>query len=243
MISFPEFTYSKKSHFSLFKRNNYDVKLYGFEVNPEECDLKVYQDLLMFSYLRENLFPGAKILEIGGGDSRILDFFQNEFECWNLDKLEGLGNGPKSLDNKNYKIILDYIGSFNPELPENYFDFVFSISALEHVTVDDYEMYDKILKDIDRVLKTGGISFHCIDHSTDLLLGTVAEVWTNPLITFFYENEKIINDFIPLVKAEEDPDLFVVPEKFYNANWLPVTKVFYKDFGKPFSYNILWKKL
>ncbi|MBK8551291.1 MAG: hypothetical protein IPL53_09635 [Ignavibacteria bacterium] len=38
-----------------------------------------------------------KILEIGGGDSRILKHFSKDFECWNLDKMEGLGNGPVAI--------------------------------------------------------------------------------------------------------------------------------------------------
>lgn len=216
--------------------------LYGESINPLYCDLKVYQDLFMFSFLLENYFKGAKILEIGGGDSRLLEYFKNECECWNLDKLEGLGNGPKELSEKKYRIVLDYIGNHNTELPENYFDFVFSISALEHVQLGDESIYENILSDINRILKKGGYSVHCMDHATDLHLEEIEIAWTNPLLQYFFEKEKMINNFIPLKVAEEDPELFVVPEEYYNNFWLPVTNVTYENFGKPFSYNFLWKK-
>jgi ubiquinone/menaquinone biosynthesis C-methylase UbiE len=196
----------------------------------------------MFSFISRNVQPGSRILEIGGGDSRILQYFKDEYQCWNLDKLEGVGNGPKTLADKEYKIVQDYIGNFNSDLPDNYFDLVFSISALEHVPLDDESVFKDILSDINRLLKPGGLSVHCIDHTTDLLLGTVDEVWTNPLIVYFFKNETVINKFIPLKETEEDPDLFVVSEKFYNEYWKPVTNVPYTEFGKPFSYNLLWKK-
>ena len=88
----------------------------------------------------------------------------------------------------------------------------------------------------------GWYSLHCIDHSTDLLLGSVDEVWTNPIIPFFFNNEKTINKFIPLIDAETDPDLFFMSENYYKEKWEPATGVPYEKFGKPFSYNILWKK-
>ncbi|MBK8551292.1 MAG: methyltransferase domain-containing protein [Ignavibacteria bacterium] len=128
------------------------------------------------------------------------------------------------------------------ELPEKYFDFVFSISALEHVPLSDERVFEEIVKDIDRLLKPGGLSMHCIDHSTDLLLGEVDEVWTNPLLKYLFESHETFNPFIPLIEVETDNDLFVVSKGFYDNYWKPVTKVEYEDFGKPFSYNILWKK-
>ncbi|GAI29988.1 unnamed protein product, partial [marine sediment metagenome] len=132
---FDDFTYSKKSHFALFK--GYDVELYGKSIDPDACDLKAYQDLLVFSFIKENIPRGSRILDIGGGKSRILNYFKNNYECWNLDKLEGLGNGPVAVGSEGCRLVKDYIGCFNKELPDNYFDFVFSISALEHVPEDD----------------------------------------------------------------------------------------------------------
>lgn len=239
---FYEFTYSKRSHFNLFMKHNYDKKLFGKTVDIDYCDLKVYQDLLVFSFILQNLETGSKLLEIGGAESRILKFFGNEFECWNLDKLEGIGNGPTVINSEGFRLVSDYIGNFNKELPDNYFDLVFSISTFEHIPIDEESLYENIKIDIDRLLKHGGISLHCIDHSTDLLLGEINEVWTNPIIPFFFNNEKTLNKFIPLIDAELDPDLFFMSEKYYADRWETSTGIPFEKFGKPFSYNILWKK-
>lgn len=239
---FNNFTYSKRSHFKTFSENNYDIQLFGNLVDQEFCDLKVYQDLLIYSFIVQNVKAGSKVLEIGGGESRILNYFKNDFECWNLDKLEGIGNGPTEINSTGIKMVFDYIGNFSKEIPENYFDLVFSISTLEHIPLDDEIIYTNILKDINRILKPDGISLHCMDHSTDLLLGIEEDVWTNPIIPFFFKHEKMINEFIPLLKAETDPDLFYMSEKYYDHYWKYATGIDYKDFGKPFSYNFIWKK-
>jgi hypothetical protein len=38
-----------------------------------------------------------------------------------------------------------------------------------------------------------------------------------------------------------DPDIYVTSEKFYNASWRQHTGESYEDFGKPLSYNILYR--
>lgn len=240
--NFNEFTYSKNSHFDVFKKNSYDQILFGKEIDSGYCDLKVYQDLLTFSFILQNIKPGSKILEIGGAESRILKFFSKEMECWNLDKLEGIGNGPTKINSDGFRLISDYIGNFNKELPDNYFDLVFSISTFEHIPIEDEALFENIRLDIERLLKNGGLSFHCIDHCTDLLLGEIDEAWTNPIIPYFFNNEKTFNKFIPLIDAELDPELFFMPEKYYEDNWQSATKIPFEKFGKPFSYNILWER-
>lgn len=240
--NFNEFTYSKNWHFDLFKGNNYDEELFNENIDPAYCDLKVYQDLFMFTFIKNNIKPGSKLLDIGGGNSRILSYFKFDYECWNIDKLEGIGHGPTEVDTTGYRLVLDYMGNFNEELPDNYFDLVFSISTLEHIKLDDIKIYKNILEDIDRVLKPGGYSVHCVDHSTDRLLGTVDEVWVNPIIPYFFENKKMINNFIPLIIAESDPELFFMSEKHFNDKWSEATGMTFEEFGKPFSYNFLWKK-
>ncbi|MEO6693950.1 MAG: class I SAM-dependent methyltransferase [Ignavibacteria bacterium] len=241
--NFNEFTFSKNWHFDLFKLNNYDEELFSKVVNSSYCDLKNYQDLLVYSFIKQNVKPGSKILDVGGGDSRILRHFKYDYECWNIDKLEGIGHGPRQIDSSGFRLVQDYIGNFNDELPDNYFDLVFSISTLEHIPLDNYEIYGNILSDINRVLKPESFSIHCIDHTTDLLLGIETNVWTNPIIPFFFENQKMINDYIPLEIAERDPELFFMSEKYYKENWELATGKKFEEFGKPFSYNLLWKKM
>ncbi len=92
----------------------------------------------MCNFIKKHIQPGAKVLEIGGAYSRILTFFQDKIEGWNLDKCEGIGDGPTQIPkDQGYTIIPAYIGSFDRRLPDNYFDLVFSISVLEHINEDD----------------------------------------------------------------------------------------------------------
>jgi SAM-dependent methyltransferase len=103
------------------------------------------------------------MLEIGGGYSRILPFFKDEIEGWNLDKFEGVGNGPKQIPKDHeYILVTENLGVFDDRLPDEYFDLVFSISVLEHINEPD-DILQNIMRDIDRILKPGGYSVHCID--------------------------------------------------------------------------------
>jgi ubiquinone/menaquinone biosynthesis C-methylase UbiE len=237
-VIFESFTYSKLSHFLLFKSQHYDIELYDHEINPKSSTLKCWADMMVFSFIQQNIPPGSKILEVGGGDSRILRYFsKKQYECWNIDKLEGLGNGPKSLQNISYRFVQDYIGNFNQELPDAYFDFVFSISALEHTPPDDPVLFSNIFADLQRVLKPGGYSLHCFD-----IVIQNNKVWTNPLLPYLFEHVNTCNTFIPFETMQHDSDLFTLPEELYQKNWEPITKRAYREFGQPTSYNILWQK-
>ncbi|MBE9569986.1 MAG: methyltransferase domain-containing protein [Proteobacteria bacterium] len=166
--AFFDFSYAKTRHFKRLSRRSND--LYSNMINPSQCDLKVYQDLLVFSFLKNVIPPGSRILEVGGGNSRVLGQVHGEYDCWNLDKFEGLGHGPKSVGELPYKLVRAYIGEYSKELPEDYFDFVFSISALEHVAPHDSVLHERIVADINRVLKPGGYSIHCFDVVVDTKL-------------------------------------------------------------------------
>lgn len=236
--NFNRFTFSRKTHFVLFDYCEFDKMLFQRKIKIDDCDLKVYQDLLVFAFLSHNIPKGAKILDVGGGVSRILQYFKNDYECWNIDKLEGCGNGPNEANLEGVNLVQDYIGNFNQKLPEGYFDFVFSISALEHVPNKDYELYDSISKDINRILKVSGLSLHCFDvvQKNDF-------VWTNSLLPYFFDTFHPYNKFMPFEEMIRDEDLFVMSEQYYTKTWQHVTKKTYEDFGKPFSCNILWKKM
>jgi predicted O-linked N-acetylglucosamine transferase (SPINDLY family)/glycosyltransferase involved in cell wall biosynthesis/predicted O-methyltransferase YrrM/ubiquinone/menaquinone biosynthesis C-methylase UbiE len=226
------FSYSKSSHFNQFSRFGYYAHL-----NPNQCDLKVYQDLLIYNLIIEHLPPGSKLLEIGGGNSRVIQALKQNYECWNLDKLEGGGNGPTQIEDRlGYRLIKDYIGNFNSELPSQYFDCVFSISTLEHIPEDESE-YQKICEDIDRVLKPGGWSFHCFD-----IVIKPQEVWTNKFLTYLFNQIQTLQTLIPFEQMRQDSDLYVMSELAYNRYWKHITKKSYQEFGQPASYNIFWQK-
>jgi ubiquinone/menaquinone biosynthesis C-methylase UbiE len=229
-----DFSYSKLSHFELFRGLPFQSYNVG-DPDPAICDLKVYQDYLTYCFIRRNVPLGSRILDVGGGDSRILKFFSNDYECWNADKCEGLGNGPIKFSSPHYRIVYDYVGSFNPELPDNYFDFVFSVSALEH-TPDDQDVRVNLLKDINRILKPGCPSLHCFDASPR----PAGNSWVNGLVPYLYANEPLQTRFVPLAEIEADPDTYAMSEHAYEVYWQPITKLPYGDFGRPFSVNLFW---
>jgi hypothetical protein len=231
-----QFSYSRLSCFNLFRGIPFR-SFNGDDPDPAICDLKVYQDYLTYCFIRRNVPKGSRILEIGGGDSRILKFFAQDFECWNADKCDGLGNGPIKFTSPHYRIVYDYVGSFNPELPDTYFDFVFSISALEH-TPEDQTMRVNVLKDIDRVLKPGSPTLHCFD----AILRPAGQSWVNGLIPYLYANAPVQTRFTPLSEIEADPDTFVMTQNAYEVHWQPSTNESYEKFGRPFSINLFWTK-
>ena len=230
------FSYSKLSHFSLFQGLPFQSYNVG-DPDPAICDLKVYQDYLTYCFIQNNIAPGSRILEVGGGESRILKYFSKEYECWNADKCEGLGNGPIKFTSPYYRIVYDYVGSFNSELPDDYFDCVFSISALEH-TPEDQDIRVNILKDMNRVLKPGCPSFHCFD----AILRRAGKSWVNGLIPYLYANAPMQTQLPPLSEIEANPDTYAMSQRAYEANWQPITKDPYEDFGRAFSLNLLWFK-
>lgn len=234
---FQRFTYSKHSHIVLFNQKNYEEDLYHEKKEINLWTLKRYQDLLVFSFIKQMVAPGSRLLEVGGGNSRIINRLKKEYECWNVDKLEGCGQGPKYIDSSGFTLIKDYMGNFNPGIPSDYFDFVFSISALEHVPGNDPTLHENILSDMNRVLKSGCYSLHCIDSVLK-----PQKLWVNHFLSYIFKTENTFNRMIPYEEILKDKDIFVLSEYFYNLNWFPLNGKTYQENGRPFSYNVLWKK-
>ena len=232
--AFSYFSYSRRSHFNWFEASA--KKLFGSAVHPDYCDLKMYQDLLCYTFIVDNLPKGSRILEVGGCDSRVLKALKYDYECWNVDKLEGLGSGLTDVTPDGYRMIKAYMGDFSEDLPDGYFDFVFSISALEHVEESE-ENFNNICRDMDRVMKTGAFSLHCFD-----VVAKPDSVWTNSFLPFLFRRYETINRFAPFEMMERDPSLYAMSEFAYNRGWINITKIPYKDFGRPLSCNILWQK-
>jgi ubiquinone/menaquinone biosynthesis C-methylase UbiE len=106
----------------------------------------------------------TKILEVGAGFNTFFDEnFGSDYEYWMIDDA---GYYPKDKfepaieKRQNTQFVCSLMGSFSYELPDNYFDIVFSISVLEHVPPTScYDLY----RDMFRVLSPGGYIVHSID--------------------------------------------------------------------------------
>lgn len=232
---FGNYTYAKRSHWKFFE--GVDVALFGATKDLDAEQLKVYQDLLVLRFIRDNVPAGSRILDVGGGISRILAHLAKTYECWNIDKLEGVGNGPRALKDPPYRLVRDYMGNFNQELPDNYFDLVFSISALEHVPQQEESLFKNIVSDINRVLKPGGLSLHLFD-----IVLKQNSFWTNKFTDYIFRNVDTINKSITSVEMRGDPDFYAMSEAAYNKTWFNSTKKPYLEHGQPSSLNILWRK-
>ncbi|MDR3362816.1 MAG: methyltransferase domain-containing protein [Desulfovibrio sp.] len=233
---FNEFTYARESHIKLLA-DTYLIAADGRPFDPEYCDLKAIQDGLCCAFIDQMITGGSRILEVGGGNSRILPVFCRDHECWNIDKFEGNGNGPTNLPEVEYKIVRDYMGNGNAGLPDAYFDLVFSISALEHVPYQE-EVYADIMRDIDRVLKPGGFSIHFLD----IVQKADGQLWMHPFTEYMFDHVKTFNYFIKLDEFPHMRDIYWMNEKSYTDIWEKTTRARYADFGRPSSIAVFWKK-
>ena len=94
---------------------------------------------------------------MGGGNSRILGKLRDKNECWNIDKFEGVGNGPTEIEHcKGIKNIQAYIGDFSEQIPNSYFDVAFSVSVIEHIQNEND--LKNVFLDINRILNDNGVS-------------------------------------------------------------------------------------
>jgi len=230
--NFENFSYSKLTHFDQFEL----MPIYSGQV-PSTCDLKVYQDLLVYSFITNNIKPKARILEIGGGESRVIASLKENYECWNLDRLHGVGFGPtKLLETDGFRIVKDDIGNFTNELPDAYFDLVYSISTVEHFPKDE-KVCALILADILRVLRPGGASIHCVD---GLLFND--HLFVHPFVGKVMIEISGAKTCLDHATVMNDPDLWCLSRYAYYTRWYHLTKRSLKQFGKPLSINVVWEK-
>lgn len=226
--------FSKRSDFEQFLiPDSYQ----GAVRNKDDALLKVYQDLYLYTFVTRYVRPGARILEVGGGLSRLAGLFADKYEYWLLDKFEGAGNGPKiQPQSEDIKIVHGFIGEYSPQLPETYFDCVISVSVWEHFP-QDRTVLDDILLDIDRILSWEGVSVHCMDF--------VLADGQSPQDLFVEHLKRNIYLIAPVPDVRAlavDPNLYVLSKHAYDQTWMPITKQSYASFGRPASFNFAYTK-
>jgi SAM-dependent methyltransferase len=139
--------------------NKVNSRIQSVSLPPHPYELKDVQDAFILSRLQKA--EGKRILEVGGGNPRVLRQFCNHNECWLVDKYEGVGRGPKSLPQMhNIKVVQGYMGEFLEQVPAGYFDTIFSVSVVEHIGLDHLNDF---FTDCARVLKPSGRMMHAID--------------------------------------------------------------------------------
>ncbi len=123
-------------------------------------DLKRVQDAYIYSLLKSERC--SKIIEVGGGNSRVLKGLDCSNELWNLDEFIGRDGGPSSVITiDGVKTVVGRLGAFSSQLPSNYFDMLFSVSVVEHLPTA--QSVFNFFSDGARILKEGGVMHHAID--------------------------------------------------------------------------------
>ncbi len=116
-----------------------------------------------------------RVLEIGPGWNTHFDsHFGAELEYWMIDDATSIGETDASKEKfeaavrsrQHTRFVRGFLGDFLPELPDEYFDLVFSISTIEHVPPGQKQ---KFYRDMFRVLKPGGYIAHSIDLADEFL--------------------------------------------------------------------------
>lgn len=142
--------------FDIVRKHEYFELLNGDFADRKDHTLKGIQDAWVWKHLEK--VQGKKIAEVGGGNSRILPKLKGN-ELWNVEKFEGVGNGPiapTKID--GVTVIPAFMGEFSPDIPQ--VDILFSISVVEHIPFDQYP---SAFKDMARCLKPGGTMYHVVD--------------------------------------------------------------------------------
>ncbi len=124
--------------------------------------LKQFGALYVIDWFRQ--FKPKRVLEMGAGNSVLFDHrIGDQCEYWMVDD-SGFYQEEQfqtSLTKRNHtKFVNGLVGEDLPNLPENYFDLIFSVSVLEHVTRDKVT---EVARHMRRLLAPGGRLVHSID--------------------------------------------------------------------------------
>lgn len=113
--------------FSIITKAEYFNWLDGKLAALDRQELKNVQDAFILSRLSS--IRNMRILEVGGGQSRVLSRLDDSNELWNADRFEGDGNGPTEfIEDERINLVKCFIGAFDRRLPDSHFDFVLGLT-------------------------------------------------------------------------------------------------------------------
>lgn len=115
--------------------------------------------------IEENKF--SKVLEIDPGtDSMIFNMLYGSCELWGLQNtMSEYANSNARFEeyvkfHPDLRFFHGLLGESNPQLPQNYFDLIFSVTSIKNVPA---ERLSKFFEETYMLLRPGGIVFHSYD--------------------------------------------------------------------------------
>lgn len=235
--SFKEISFSKLDHFEYFQKLGIDKLIYRKTIEPIDCDIKNYQNMLIYSFVKDNIKPGSNILEIGNLTSPVSKILNSKgYSCWSLGFNFITTDNTKKNKNKIEWTLKDDKGKIVDYFPENFFEFSFSISAFVKIPDNErlqFAFLEKI-KYLLKPLKYSLFSFLNAKNSEDV-------VWFNPFMEYLFENAFILNDKYSKSSILNNENLFIMSEEYFNKHWKTSDKMTYDKNGRFFAYSVLWQ--
>lgn len=200
-----------------------------------------------YGYVIENIRMLHKeslcMLDVGGGYSRLGALLSKKHngECWVVDDF-GVESGEESVwtrnidreklreVNRNIKYVYERLGEIEKSsLPKNYFDVIYSVSALEHIPMS---CIASVFDHMAALLKPDGVMIYTVD-----LDQNSSYMWKQFLLDYFSESSSSIEK-IGYIEGMNDPDIvndiLVEPlnimHKYYFRNSKDIEKK-YKRYG------------
>lgn len=237
---FRDFTYSKRSHFDLFHKYNYDLLLNGKRISADDSGLKKYQNLLIYTFIEQNIKEGSRILEINPTDQYIFNHFRYRYDFWTLNDVTNLTRDFNELELNNVPVYKDSGDTYHTNVPLEYFDFIFSTSPLDTLPENKY-LFEKLAGNLYRLLKPSGYvlnSFPSRINDDNSISPHIFIYFLMNNITKISYNVIQYNSFIGQEDILDDEDLHFsnVKIKSFKDNKKTESEI------KNFSYNFLWRK-
>ena len=236
-LKFNNFIYSKNSHFKYFQDQGIDIAVFGKNIIPEESDVRIYQCMLVYAYITQNLKEGSQILEISNTDTPVFKaLLLKGYVCrklnFNIKNPDSEDNLPAEINwvlkNEKDQIITedDYESS----------DFIYSISEFDNFP-ETTDLFDAVYNKLRNSLKPMAYSLICF-------VGSVNEdklIWNNKFLNFLSGKNINFNISDQNNLIVNDKDLFFISESYYKKYWKLSIDMKYKDLGKMHSVSILQK--
>ncbi|HQY53496.1 MAG TPA: hypothetical protein PLD63_14095, partial [Ignavibacteria bacterium] len=179
-LNFNNFIYSKNSHFKYFQDQGIDIAVFGKNIVPEESDVRIYQCMLVYAYITQNLKEGSQILEISNTDTPVFKaLLLKGYVCrklnFNIKNPDSEDNLPAEINwvlkNEKDQIITedDYESS----------DFIYSISEFDNFP-ETTDLFDAVYNKLRNSLKPMAYSLICF-------VGSVNEdklIWNNKFLNY-----------------------------------------------------------